>query len=163
MTVAEVTPATVDPGMLVRKMPIIAAVPACAGVTAGGHPRIRPPPLGSSIVTEADLERQLAIVRAAAAGGAAGIFGPDSVTWRIDREAATFLGAGRALLLQLAHLHPVEHLVRVAAVHPGEARLRQGGLDVHHQRHGLLRGGGVVPEQLENPHHVLAVLLADLL
>ena len=33
-TVAEVTPATDDPGMLVRKMPIIAAVPACAGVTA---------------------------------------------------------------------------------------------------------------------------------
>ena len=33
----------------------------------------------------------------------AGIFGPDSVTWRIDREAAIFLGAGRALLLQLAH------------------------------------------------------------
>jgi uncharacterized protein (DUF2236 family) len=25
------------------------------------------------------------------------------VTWRIDREAAIFLGAGRALLLQLAH------------------------------------------------------------
>jgi len=56
-----------------------------------------------TIVTEADLERELAIVRSAAAGGAAGIFGPDSVTWRIDREAATFLGAGRALLLQLAH------------------------------------------------------------
>jgi hypothetical protein len=33
-TVAEATPATVEPGMLVRKMPIIAAVPAWAGVTA---------------------------------------------------------------------------------------------------------------------------------
>src|SRR2546426_1024626 len=33
-TVADATPATVDPGMLVRKIPIIAAVPACAGVTA---------------------------------------------------------------------------------------------------------------------------------
>ena len=33
-TVADVTPATDEPGMLVRKMPIIAAVPACAGVTA---------------------------------------------------------------------------------------------------------------------------------
>ena len=39
----------------------------------------------------------------AAADGPAGIFGPDSVIWRIDREAAVFLGAGRALLLQLAH------------------------------------------------------------
>lgn len=33
-TVAEATPATDEPGMLVRKMPIIVAVPACAGVTA---------------------------------------------------------------------------------------------------------------------------------
>ena len=56
-----------------------------------------------TIVTEADLEHELTIVRAAAAGGAAGIFGPASITWRIDREAVTFLGAGRALLLQLAH------------------------------------------------------------
>jgi uncharacterized protein (DUF2236 family) len=32
-----------------------------------------------------------------------GVFGPASLTWRIDREAAVFLGAGRALLLQLAH------------------------------------------------------------
>ncbi len=56
-----------------------------------------------AIVTEADLERELVMVRSAAAGGPAGIFGPDSVIWRVDREAAVFLGAGRALLLQLAH------------------------------------------------------------
>jgi uncharacterized protein (DUF2236 family) len=57
----------------------------------------------SSIVTEADLENELTMVRSAAAGGPAGIFGPESLIWRIDREAAIFLGAGRALLLQLAH------------------------------------------------------------
>ena len=57
----------------------------------------------SVIVTEADLERELMMVRSAAASEPAGIFGPDSVIWRIDREAAVFLGAGRALLLQLAH------------------------------------------------------------
>ena len=50
-----------------------------------------------------DLERQLDIVRSAAAGPVAGVFGPDSLTWKVDREAAVFLGAGRALLLQLAH------------------------------------------------------------
>ena len=33
-TTAEATPATEEPGMLARKMPIIAAVPACAGATA---------------------------------------------------------------------------------------------------------------------------------
>jgi len=33
----------------------------------------------------------------------AGIFGPSSVSWKINRESALFLGAGRAALLQLAH------------------------------------------------------------
>src|SRR6202043_1781961 len=55
------------------------------------------------VVTEADLERELTMVRSTAAGESAGIFGPKSVSWRLDREAAVFLGAGRALLLQLAH------------------------------------------------------------
>src|SRR3954465_11646630 len=50
-----------------------------------------------------DFESSLTAVRAAAAGPLKGIFGPESLTWRVDREAAIFLGAGRALLLQLAH------------------------------------------------------------
>lgn len=54
-------------------------------------------------VNEADLARELAVVRAGARGAEAGIFGPASMMWRVDREAAVFLGAGRALLLQLAH------------------------------------------------------------
>ncbi len=32
-----------------------------------------------------------------------GIFGPGSLSWKINRESALFLGAGRASLLQLAH------------------------------------------------------------
>lgn len=55
------------------------------------------------MVSENDLESILDRVRANAAGPVAGVFGPSSVTWRIDREAVVFLGAGRALLLQLAH------------------------------------------------------------
>ena len=55
------------------------------------------------MVSEGDLSSALDIVRAEAAGPVEGIFGPASVTWRIDREAVLFLGAGRALLLQLAH------------------------------------------------------------
>jgi uncharacterized protein (DUF2236 family) len=35
--------------------------------------------------------------------GRAGIFGPASASWKINRESALFLGAGRAALLQLAH------------------------------------------------------------
>ncbi|WP_439393732.1 oxygenase MpaB family protein [Bradyrhizobium sp. PMVTL-01] len=55
------------------------------------------------MVGEKDLEAALDKVRANAAGPVAGVFGPDTVTWQIDREAVNFLGAGRALLLQLSH------------------------------------------------------------
>ncbi|TQF35174.1 hypothetical protein UNPF46_25800 [Bradyrhizobium sp. UNPF46] len=55
------------------------------------------------MVSANDLEAALDQVRANAAGPMAGVFGPDTLTWRIDREAVIFLGAGRALLLQLAH------------------------------------------------------------
>src|SRR5271154_369399 len=52
------------------------------------------------------------VLRAAVAAGAsehkaadprAGIFGPASVSWKVNRESALFLAAGRAALLQLAH------------------------------------------------------------
>jgi uncharacterized protein (DUF2236 family) len=57
-----------------------------------------------AVVAAADLERELAILNAATeADSASGFFGPGSMVWRIDREAAVFLAAGRALLLQLAH------------------------------------------------------------
>jgi uncharacterized protein (DUF2236 family) len=55
------------------------------------------------IVMSEGLERELNVLRAVASGSLSGIFGPQSMTWRINREAAIFLGAGRALLLQLAH------------------------------------------------------------
>ncbi len=55
------------------------------------------------IVSGETLEGELNRVRATAAGSLSGIFGPRSVTWTVNREAAIFLGAGRALLLQLAH------------------------------------------------------------
>ena len=32
-----------------------------------------------------------------------GLFGPDSVTWRVNRESVVLLGGARALLLQVAH------------------------------------------------------------
>lgn len=50
-----------------------------------------------------DLETALARVRALAPDPVAGIYGPGSQVWRINREAVIFLGGGRAALLQLAH------------------------------------------------------------
>jgi uncharacterized protein (DUF2236 family) len=56
-----------------------------------------------SSITEIDLERGFDVVRSKAAGPVDGVFGPGSTIWQVDREALVFLGAGRALLLQLAH------------------------------------------------------------
>jgi uncharacterized protein (DUF2236 family) len=50
-----------------------------------------------------DLERGLELVRRQAPGADEGVFGPSSAVWQVDREAAVFIGAGRALLMQLAH------------------------------------------------------------
>jgi uncharacterized protein (DUF2236 family) len=57
----------------------------------------------SQVVSVESLESELRQVRASAAGWVSGVFGPRSMTWLIDRESAIFFGAGRALLLQLAH------------------------------------------------------------
>ena len=53
--------------------------------------------------TRSDLERHIAELSAKVVRPVEGIFGADSVSWRINRESALFLGAGRAALLQLAH------------------------------------------------------------
>jgi uncharacterized protein (DUF2236 family) len=55
------------------------------------------------MIAAIDLERGLDAVRSKAAGPGEGVFGPGSTIWQVDREALVFLGAGRALLLQLAH------------------------------------------------------------
>jgi uncharacterized protein (DUF2236 family) len=53
-------------------------------------------------VTSDDLERQIEQLKDTGESSA-GLFGPTSLTWRVGRETALLLGAGRALLLQLAH------------------------------------------------------------
>ena len=55
------------------------------------------------MIAAIDFERGLDAVRSKAAGPGEGVFGPGSTIWQVDREALVFLGAGRALLLQLAH------------------------------------------------------------
>ncbi|UEM25268.1 DUF2236 domain-containing protein (plasmid) [Skermanella mucosa] len=58
---------------------------------------------GAEPVSPEQFESRLARAAALAPDPLSGLFGPRSMRWRIDREAAVFLGAGRALLLQLAH------------------------------------------------------------
>ena len=53
--------------------------------------------------TRACLERHIAQLAAQVSRPVEGILGAESVSWKINRESALFLGAGRAALLQLAH------------------------------------------------------------
>lgn len=55
------------------------------------------------IVSRRDLEDSLARVRAEVRDPRGGIHGPGSAAWELQREALSFLGGGRAALLQLAH------------------------------------------------------------
>jgi uncharacterized protein (DUF2236 family) len=59
--------------------------------------------MSSSVVGRKQLDEHMQRVESLAAGPLAGVFGPNSLMWRINGEAAIFLGAGRALLLQIAH------------------------------------------------------------
>jgi len=54
-------------------------------------------------VSRGEIERLWDSVRDQTADPQAGIFGPSSISWKVNRESALFLGAGRAALLQLAH------------------------------------------------------------
>jgi uncharacterized protein (DUF2236 family) len=57
----------------------------------------------ATMVSRDDIEALLAAIAQKVVDPVAGIFGPRSISWRINRESALFLGAGRAALLQLAH------------------------------------------------------------
>lgn len=54
-------------------------------------------------VSRGDIEQLWATVAGGTTEPMHGIFGPSSISWKINRESALFLGAGRASLLQLAH------------------------------------------------------------
>lgn len=54
-------------------------------------------------VSADDLENLLANLRQCSPDRSRGLFGPDSISWKVNRESALFLAATRAALLQLAH------------------------------------------------------------
>ena len=54
-------------------------------------------------VSRAQLECSLEQLSAEVRDARAGLYGPGSISWRIDRESILFLAGGRAALLQLAH------------------------------------------------------------
>ncbi len=63
------------------------------------------------VVGRDELEASLAGLRATVVDPRAGIHGPGSTAWRLERDGLIFLGGGRAVLLQLAHPF-VAHAIR---------------------------------------------------
>src|ERR1700761_9772358 len=57
----------------------------------------------SSLVSREQMEHLWSSFSGAASDTREGVFGQSSLSWRVYRESAVFLGAGRAALLQLAH------------------------------------------------------------
>src|SRR5215208_6242271 len=58
----------------------------------------------AQLIPDADLENQLSCFQVSDSNpNLGGLFGPASLLWRVNRESLVFLGAGRALLLQLTH------------------------------------------------------------
>jgi uncharacterized protein (DUF2236 family) len=55
------------------------------------------------LVSRHDSENLIAAIAQTSIDAQDGIFGPRSMSWKINRESALFLAAGRAALLQLAH------------------------------------------------------------
>ncbi len=55
------------------------------------------------LVSRDDSDALIAAIERGSGNPRAGVFGPHSMSWRINRESALFLAAGRAALLQLAH------------------------------------------------------------
>jgi uncharacterized protein (DUF2236 family) len=56
-----------------------------------------------SYVSKSDSETLISAIERGAADPRVGIFGPQSMSWKINRESVLFLGAARAALMQLAH------------------------------------------------------------
>ena len=56
-----------------------------------------------SLLSAGDLARLRTACGRETVDPARSLFGPGSVTWRVNREAVLLLGGGRALLLQVAH------------------------------------------------------------
>lgn len=54
-------------------------------------------------VSREDLEAMIGALRSEVPDPRVGMYGPGSVSWRVNREAVILLGGGRAALLQLAH------------------------------------------------------------
>lgn len=57
----------------------------------------------SDLISESLLNERVENILKEAGSPEAGLFGPESITWRINRHSALFAGSWRAALLQLAH------------------------------------------------------------
>src|SRR6202790_5908234 len=108
--------------------------------------------LESGHVSRDDSATRIAAVECQTADPRAGIFGPQSISWKVNRESALFLGAGRAALLQLAHPW-------VAAALDRHSNLRNDPLARFHNQFRVVFTMifGTLPQALGASHHLYHV------
>lgn len=95
--------------------------PFSVHASAQAHPDSHPLDECSRLLTDR-LEIYLSELDRTVTNPKHGVFGPESMVWKINRENSVFLGSGRAALLQLAHpyvAYAIEHHSKTKS-NPGE-------------------------------------------
>jgi len=99
---------------------------------------------------------------AATTDSSAGFFGPRSVTWKVNREAAVYLGGMRALLMQIAHPKVAQGVADHSNFRADPfARLRRTFDTVHAMVFGTREEALVAAERLYAVHERVRGRLSD--
>jgi hypothetical protein len=117
------------------------------------------------LVSTERLERELTAVRGAAVDPLSGVFGPCSMTWLIDREAAIFLGAGRDRRGAAGALwrHSMMRAVSLFSLFAGltGAAFAHHGWGSYDANNPVTVTGPIVTSKFENPHATITVRTTD--
>jgi uncharacterized protein (DUF2236 family) len=114
------------------------------------------------IVTRRDLEESLERVRVRVTDPRAGIHGPGTAAWELQRDALMFLGGGRAALLQLAHpfvAYAIDHHSQTRADVTG--RFQRTFMNVFAMSFGDLDDAFSAARRVHNIHTRITGLLPD--
>lgn len=117
---------------------------------------------GPHFVSADDLERLLANLQRSSPDSSRGLFGPDSVSWKVNRESALFLAATRAALLQLAHPWVAAAIAQHSKTfHDPVARFHQTFRIMFTMSFGSVEQAFAVARQLHRRHQGISGTLSE--
>ena len=113
-------------------------------------------------VSSDDLEQLLAHLRQASPDSARGLFGPGSLSWKVNRESVLFLAATRAALLQIAHPWVATAIAQHSKTfHDPVARFHQTFRIMFTMSFGSLDQAFAASRQLHRRHHSIRGTLPE--